>query len=214
MQHEKVNLRGKRAIVFHPDDEEANELGRQLLRIGLRVEQIWDNPRKESKKTEFVFALLSRKVRYEDIAAAPFMKSNTVCVLIIESETPMVLQEVFAWDAIITKPFRPFGLLAQLVHASQRQQQKGVLEKRVRVLSRKVDGFKQVEHAKEFLMESYRMTGGEAFEVLRSNAMKQRKTIEEVANEVNRAKSVIGSIESKEGGGKVSILDPRRKPDC
>ncbi len=203
---EEVNLRGKRAVVFHPDDSDSNELLRHLSRIGLDVEHLWDNTTSGIRKADFIFAPLSRQTAYDVVVSAPFITESTVCVLIIESESPTVLREIVLWDAIITKPFRPFGLLAQLVYASRRKQMLKDREKRTRVLKRKLDGFRQVESAKEFLMENYGLSGRTAFSVLRQDAMSKRKTIEEAAREVNKASGILESIDVIEMGKNVSLL--------
>lgn len=182
----QVNLRGRRAVIIHPPDSDAQELSRQLSRIGLSVSCVWPFAAAPTAGNDFLFVTIS-----EDIDVIPLLnnldgRERAVRVVIVENESPTVLEKIMKLDAdtVIVKPFRPVGLLAQLAHALHKRDRQQVLSDRTRSLERKLQGFRTVEQAKEILMARHGIAGEEAFASLRRHAMNERTSVEHVASTI------------------------------
>jgi len=178
-----INLRGRRAVIMHPPDPEMQELSRQLSRIGLSVLCASPLVTPPNATEDFVFVTVSEDADVGPLLAALGGRTRAVRVVIVENESPTVLEKTFRLDAdaVIVKPFRPVGLLATLVHALHHRDREEQLLNRSRALERKLAGFRVVEQAKEILMARRGLGSAEAFSWLRCHAMNERTSIEAVA---------------------------------
>jgi AmiR/NasT family two-component response regulator len=179
----QVNLRGRRAVIIHPPDSDAQELSRQLSRIGLSVSCLWPCVGAPAAGNDFVFVMISEALNVGPLLAQLDGRERAVRVVILENESPTVLEKIMKLDAdtVIVKPFRPVGLLAHLVHALHKRDRERMLSDRARSLERKLQGFRTVEQAKEILMARHGISGEEAFARLRRHAMNERTSVEHVA---------------------------------
>jgi AmiR/NasT family two-component response regulator len=130
-----------------------------------------------------VFVTISDALDVGRLLAQLDGRERAVRVVIVENESPTVLEKIMKLDAdtVIVKPFRPVGLLAHLVHALHKRDLEQMLSDRTRVLERKLQRFRTVEQAKEILMGRYGITGDEAFARLRRHAMNERTSVEQIA---------------------------------
>jgi two-component system, response regulator / RNA-binding antiterminator len=185
----QVNLRGRRALIVHPADTEAQELGLQLSRIGLSVQCTWPCPERLGQSEDFVFVALTEDIDIGPILAGLGAGKRAVRVVLVESESPTVLEKIIKLDAdaVIVKPFRPVGLLANLVHALHKRRLEEALVDRAATLERKLGGFRAVEKAKEILMARHALSGEDAFAWLRRHAMNERTSVEQVAHTIVEA---------------------------
>lgn len=182
----QVNLRGRRAVIIQPPDSDAQELSRQLSRIGLSVSCVWPFAAAPIAGIDFLFVTIS-----EDFDLVPLLnnldgRERAVRVVIVENESPTVLEKFMKLDAdaVIVKPFRPVGLLAHLAHALHKRDKLQILAERTHTLERKLQCFRTVEQAKEILMARHGITGEEAFTSLRRHAMNERTSVERVASTI------------------------------
>jgi AmiR/NasT family two-component response regulator len=182
----QVNLRGRRAVIIHPPNSEMQELSRQLSRIGLSVLCAWPPPHTPDTAHDFIFITMSERADPGPLPAMPDSRTRAVRVVIVENESPTVLEKTIKLgaDAVIVKPFRPIGLLASLVHALHTRDKEESLLARNRTLERKIAGFRNVEQAKEILMLRHNLSGDEAFAWLRRHAMNERTNVEHVASTI------------------------------
>lgn len=182
----RVNLRGRRAVILHPPDTDIQDLGRQLSRIGLSVSFMWPSSAEPLTGGDFLFAALSDDLDVSPIIDGLKTYGHGVRVVIIENESPTILEKLIEIDAdaVIVKPIRPAGLLANLVHALHKRRKEAALDSKVDRLERKLAGSRAVERAKEILCARQCISGDEAFALLRQTAMNERLTIEQVSSTI------------------------------
>ena len=111
----------------------------------------------------------------------------------MENDSPTVIERTLraGVDAVFSKPIRPTGLLGTLAHAYHAKSSWNALEKKNSNLQRKLQEFRQVEKAKEFLMKNRNIGGDEAFAILRRYAMSERRTVEAVATGILDAERLL-----------------------
>jgi AmiR/NasT family two-component response regulator len=189
----KFNLRGRRAVVLNPPDADLQELCGQLHRIGLSISYVSPRIATPLRSQDFLFIALSDDTELPAVAEAKSVFGQAVRVVIVENESPTVLERIIAFDAdaVIVKPFRPTGLLATLVHALHKRATEGELMKTVERLERKLSGVRDVEKAKEIICGRHEMSPQEAYALIRQNAMNRRTTIEEVATTIVEADRLV-----------------------
>lgn len=191
----QINLRGRKAVILHPPDADAQELSRQLSRIGLSVLCAWPYPPTPGTGHDFFFVALSEELDVAPLLATLGERTRAVRVVIVENESPTVLEKIIKLDAdaVIVKPFRPIGLLTKLVHALHKRAQEETLAGRMRAVERKLAGFRSVEQAKEILMARHSLSSDEAFAWLRRHAMNERTSVEQVAATIVEAERFVRS---------------------
>lgn len=113
-------LRLLRVQVYHPADEDGDELVRHLKRIGCYVEQQWPIPCRWPSSTDVVFCLFGEHC-IQDVENLRVERSGTI-VAVVEYESPTIIRTLLEADvqAVVGKPIRAFGVMSTLVVASSR----------------------------------------------------------------------------------------------
>lgn len=184
-----LNLRGQRAAVIHPPRHDRGELIAQLSEIGFINEVIWP-PAAPSLPVRFAFLALG--------IDAPFY-TETVRIAVMEHESPAELAKLLdgGYDGVIVKPVRADGLVSLLLHASHGHEERMAMERRLKAHEQKLQSFRTVEKAKEFLMRERAISGDEAFAQIRRMAMDRRTTVEEIAAEITEAEKLLKKLSLK-----------------
>ena len=110
-------LRGIEVAVVHPPGPDCDVLVDQLKRIGCRVSEMWPCPAALPPETAAVFMLISA----EQSGGSPWSAADSSAVLIalVDYENPTVLKGLLEANAhvVISKPFRPTGVLSTMILA-------------------------------------------------------------------------------------------------
>ena len=178
-----IYLRNRKAIVVHPPHGDRDALEQHLRRIGMLVDVYWPMPITPVEGMEFVFV---HSEVGDDLAAVVDQivgQGTCVTIAVVESESPTIIMKTLSdsIDLVLTRPLRATGLLCALTHALFAKHRSTELSQEAATMRRKLTGIRQVEKAKEFLMEAKKITGDEAYAILRRYSMDERRAIEDVA---------------------------------
>jgi AmiR/NasT family two-component response regulator len=187
------DLRSLRVCVFHPRDQDGQDLTRQLERIGCQVQAFWPPLPKLPEGVDIVFMALSPDMVDADFAWC-LVEDGPPVIAVIGYENPTVIEAVLRVGAIATiaSPVRSFGILSVLVlardmHGTIRKQKKRIVQ-----LEAKLQGVRQIAEAQEILIIQHGITKEEAYHVIREQAMQKRVTSEEIARSIINANEILG----------------------
>lgn len=188
------DLRHLRVAVIHPPGEDRDILQGQLKRIGCQVRWIWPFCLTRPPDADVIFFLVDR----EQTTNAEWCQTETEAVLIalIDYENPTVLSALLATNAsaVITKPFRSFGILSTLVLARSSNDYRKRLNNKVKRLEDTMRSRREIEKAVNILVERKRISASEAYETIRRQATAQRIPVVQVATELIRATEALDKL--------------------
>jgi two-component system, response regulator / RNA-binding antiterminator len=181
------DLRGLKVHVIAPLDKEGQLLTSQLRRFGCSVTTHWPLPDRLPQLADVVFLSINDDDMQgvnkflEGIGSSP-----PTLIAIVGYENPATLQVVLEnnFSAIVERPLRSFGLLANLVVARNLWLQQQHTVKELRNYKRRALGDQKVVRAKAVLMAARGLDEQEAYRELRSRAQSTRLPIEAVADAV------------------------------
>lgn len=180
-------LRNLSVVVLHPMDEEGIALTDHLRRIGCSPQLIWPVPERLPARTDILILAIEDREREE---LRRFLRSiptpGPTLLAIVSYENPATLQIVLESGAmaVLGRPIKPFGLLANLAIARNIWKQNQDLARDARRFKRKVKGDQVVLQAKTILMSHERLSEDGAHRELRARAMQRRIAIEVMAREI------------------------------
>lgn len=186
------DLRSLRICVFHPRDQDGEELTRQLERIGCQVQAFWPSLQEPPAGTDLVFIALTpemakQKFEWRDHEEAPPV------IAIVAYENPTIIEAVLriGAKAVIASPVRSFGLLSALVLARELTSHIKKQDRRIARLESKLAGIRVVSAAQEVLCQQHCISKEEAYRLIREQAMSKRTTAEEIALAIVNANEIL-----------------------
>lgn len=189
------DLRSLRVAVFHPRDNDGEQLIRQLQRIGCQVQAFW--PLSAELNEAFDVAFLA--VNPETIALdLPWIKGEDapIRVAVVNYENPTIVDGMLRLgaSAVIATPIRSFGVLSTLILARQLARDLRLQRKRVAKLESKLGSIRKIADAKNVLMTSRKLSEEDAYAVIRDQAMVKRVTVEEIATAIVNANEILSMV--------------------
>jgi len=188
------DLRQLRVAVIHPPGEDRDILHGQLKRIGCQVRWIWPFCMTRPADTDVIFFLVDR----EQTTSADWCSTETEAVLValIDYENPTVLSALLETNAsaVITKPFRSFGILSTLVLARSSNEYKKRLNNKVKRLEDTLRARRDIEKAVNILVGRKGVSASEAYEMIRRQATAQRAPVVQIAGDLIRATEAFDKI--------------------
>ena len=186
------DIRQLRVLLLHPQDQDGDELCAQLQRIGCRYERCWPSPDALPPATDLV--LLA--VRPENLAAGcPWLGLATTppVIPVVAFENPITLAAVLALDAYATiaSPVRSAGLLTAIAVTLSQSRARRTRERYIQRLEQKQAHQRVIQQATKIMMETRGLPEQEAYELLRSQAMLRRETIEQVSSGIVKARAAL-----------------------
>ncbi len=208
------NLRSLRVVVFHPSDQDGEEIIRQLQRIGCQVRAFWPPLEKLPDEVDLVFLAVRPEVIGQDF---PWLKAEETppLIAVVNYENPTVVEAVIKVDAhgVLASPVKSFGLLTSMVIARQLAAKEKEQAKHIDRLEQRLAGIRRLSKAKAILMQTRAITEEQAYEIIREQAMSKRVTTEEIATAIINANEILGfKGKSKTVVREVDFLDRRNKP--
>jgi len=174
-------------VVVHPPDEEGDALVIHLRRVGCMVSVVWPVPVNLVSNADVLFLLIEGEARHAIEALLKSLpKPEPTVIAILNYEDPTTLQLVLESDAfaVVQKPIKPFGLLANLIAARSNWMERQALLKENRKLRRKITSDQAMSRAKTILMASKGISEVEAYQAIRAQAMSKRLSMEQIASSI------------------------------
>ncbi len=177
------DIRSFRVVVIHPPDAEAEELLRQLGRIGCQARAEWPPPKDRPSGVDLIFLDMTRLLSGQGRLSWSTADGGPPIVAVLDYESPTVLKALVDYGVrgFVSKPIRAFGLLTTMFMAHRAAEGERGMRKRLQKVEQRLDGIKKVSKAKAILIEQRRITEEEAYRFIRERAMARRTTIEAVA---------------------------------
>lgn len=180
-----------RILVIHPDDAERSAFVAHLKRIGCQVEMVWPSPEILPDHTDVALFLLGQD---RDPNRASWMSAadDVTKIAIITFETPEILNELERLNVhgVISKPVRPFGVLAALTTAVGVSRHEATLKTRVKSLDDSLKSRRKVEQAVAILSETRGLDEQEAYKRLRKKSQNSQKSIGDIAEAIIAAHEI------------------------
>jgi two-component system, response regulator PdtaR len=187
-------LRGIEVAVIHPASPDCNVLVDQLKRIGCKVRTLWPCPTALPSDTAVVFLFISA----EHSGGSPWSAadSGAVVIALVDYENPTVLKGLLEANAhaVISKPFRPTGVLSTLVLARSVHGYEQRLLNKVGKLEETLRSRRVIERAVKLLAERRGMNDVQAYDHIRHQATNRRVSIVEVASMIINASDVLDGM--------------------
>ena len=189
------DLRSLRVAVFHPRDNDGEQLIRQLQRIGCQVQAFWPLTAELNEPFDVAFLAVNPETISLDL---PWIKSEDapIRVAVVNYENPTIVEGMLRLgaSAVIATPIRSFGVLSTLILARQLAGDLRLQRKRVAKLESKLQSIRTITDAKSVLMNSRKISEEDAYAVIRDQAMVKRVTIEEIATAIVNANEILSMV--------------------
>ena len=186
------DIRRLNVVLVHPQDGDRDELVAQLQRIGCKPQCFWPALDALPQGTDVV--LLA--VRPETLSLVyPWIgqRGAPPIIPVVAFENPITLAAVLQLDAFttITSPVRSAGLLTALALTMRQSTERRALERYISRLEQKQAQQRVIQQATRIVMESRGLAEGEAYKLLRSQAMTKRESIEAFASGIVKAREAL-----------------------
>lgn len=192
-------LRSLRVVVFHPEDQDGQELIGQLQRIGCQVKAFWPPLDRLPDEADLVFLAVRPEVLSIDL---PWLRRENPppVIAVVTYENPVIVEAVLRLNAygVIASPVKSFGLLTSMVVAVKQSENTKDRARYVARLEQRLSGQRKIAKAKAILMQSRNISEEDAYNLIRNRAMTKRVTTEEIADAVIKANEILG-FDSKTG---------------
>jgi|GEM_PF-102000 len=187
------NVRKLRILLLHPGGPEGKDLLEHLNRIGCQVSISWPPPDAVPAGTDVVLIAVREIVE----GNVPFHwdadKPVASLIAIVDYENPLIVERVLRLgaQAVIGLPLQPLGILANLLLSATNFDQTRKLRLRIDRLASRLKANRDVSTAMSIIMQTHGVAEREAYELLRSQSMTRRTTIESTAAAIIQASDVL-----------------------
>ncbi|MCF6233891.1 MAG: ANTAR domain-containing protein [Rhodobacteraceae bacterium] len=191
------NLRELNVAVMHPRDKNAEELIRQIHRIGCGHEAIWPIPSKMPKNVDVLFVDVDETNPKQIKPLLNKMKGDPPAIIaIIDYENPSVLEGLFdiGAHAVLTKPLRATGVMSAILMARRIWSENKTLRKDLDKARARVDNIQKLNDAKFILMRHRGINDKDAYAIIRKQAMAKRTTTLEIAHSIINADGILSDL--------------------
>ncbi|WP_051588364.1 ANTAR domain-containing response regulator [Actibacterium mucosum] len=180
-----------RILVIHPDDADREVFVAHLKRIGCQVELMWPSPETLPSHADVVLFLLGQE-RDPNLLTWMATADTIARIAIINFETPEILGELERLNVhgVISKPIRPFGVLAALTTAIGAARHEMTLKNRIKSLDENLRSRRKVEQAVAILSELKGIDEQAAYKRLRDKSQNSQTSIGEIASALIAAHDV------------------------
>lgn len=189
------DLRSLRVAVFHPRDNDGEQLIRQLRRIGCQVQAFWPPSAELNETFDVAFLAVNPETITLDL---PWIKGDDapIRIAVVNYENPTIVDGMLRLgaSAVIATPIRSFGVLSTLILARHLARDLLLQRKRVVKLEAKLGSIRKISDAKNVLMSSRKLSEEEAYAAIRDQAMVKRVTIEEIATAIVNANEILSMV--------------------
>jgi AmiR/NasT family two-component response regulator len=186
------DLRSLKVALIHPPDQDGDELIAQLARIGCSTEVFWP----DADKLPDDCGLVLLAVRPETLSIQyPWIGTPNAppIIPIVTFENPITIEAVLQLNtfAPIASPVRSFGLLTAIAVALNQYKSRRARERYIERLEKKSADQRTIHQATLVLMGNRGLNESDAYQLLRSQAMLKRESIESVATQIVKAHAAL-----------------------
>jgi len=195
------NFRGRGALVLHRSDKNSETLIRQLESLGLDVDVRWPADRVTAKGYDVIF--FDADLGYDGLFSWPPGQPPIPMVAMMGSEAPGRIEWTIsrAPTAYLIKPIGSTGVFSALAIAFHTFETQRKLNTAITELSRRAKARPVVIKAILAVMARHGVSDTEAYQLLRTESMKQRMSIEDLCDLiVNRGDAAMNRLPVKSKG--------------
>jgi len=187
------DLRSLNVVVFHPNDQDGQEITRQLQRIGCQVKAFWPPLERLPPDSDLVFLAVRPEIVSSELA---WIGDGDIppLIAVVNYENPTIVDAVLKThpDGVVASPVKSFGLLTTVVVARQNSAIRQEQRKQIARLEQRLSGIRKLTKAKAILVETRGISEDQAYAIIRDQAMSKRTTTEEIANAIINANEILG----------------------
>lgn len=186
------DLRSLKVALIHPQDQDGDELLAQLARIGCSTQVFW--PDAEILPDDCGLVLLAVRPETLSIHYPWIGTANAPPIIpIVTFENPITIEAVLLLNAFapIASPVRAFGLLTAIAVALNQHKFRRSRERYIERLERKSADQRTIHQATSILVKNRGVSENDAYQLLRSQAMSKRESIESIAAQIVRAQAAL-----------------------
>jgi AmiR/NasT family two-component response regulator len=175
------DLRSTNVVVVYPPGEDRDLLVEQIKRTGCRLRLAWPFPNRPPSGADVIFFHVAQEL--QNSSAWMATEGDATLIALSDYENPTILKLLLNTQAhgVIRRPFHTSGILSTLVLAHSLKTFQDRQQNKIRKLEETIKSRRQIEKAVRILAEQKHITEQEAYEHLRSRAMKLRVTVAEVS---------------------------------
>jgi AmiR/NasT family two-component response regulator len=190
-------VRDLSVVVMHPRGKTADDLLRQIHRIGCAFEAVWPIPDNLPHGVDVLFINLDEST--PSLVKALLSKAKAAppaIVAIVEYENPSVLAGLFEIGAhsVITKPVRAADIMSAILMARRYWSESQKSEKDILKLKARLENVQKVHDAKAILRRHRGLSDKEAYAIIRKQAMAKRTTTLEIAQSIINADGLLSDL--------------------
>ncbi len=181
-------------LVLFPPEADGASLLTQLKRIGCDAEICWPQPAFIDAHIDLIFLYISPQV--EPMDCGWLNENGPPIISVAFFENPTLIDESLRIGAmaILMAPIKSSGLLSTII-TTLHQHSKNIRNlHRFSQLEKKVVSLKLLEDAKRILIDKQKIFENEAYELIRSQAMAQRISIEDIARAIIQSEKIMSRI--------------------
>ena len=187
------NLRNLKVLLLHPYDSDGKEIFDQISRIGCKCEHFWPPSIVEALQSDVVIVGIyqDKQKSLQSLLSGVSEDAAVIAVINYESPSELVMALNLNTTAVISKPVRSFGILANLVISYSTWEKNKALEKRIKRLKKVLAQKTVVSKAVLILMKSQSLSEESAYKLIRSQAMSKRTTIINIAESILNTENLL-----------------------
>ena len=187
------NLRNLKVLLLHPYDSDGKEIFDQISRIGCKCEHFWPPSIVEALQSDVVIVGIyqDKQKSLQTLLSGISEDAAVIAVINYESPSELVMALNLNTTAVISKPVRSFGILANLVISYSTWEKNKALEKRIKRLKKVLAQKTVVSKAVLILMKSQSLSEESAYKLIRSQAMSKRTTIINIAESILNTENLL-----------------------
>ena len=187
------NLRNLKVLLLHPYDSDGKEIFDQISRIGCKCEHFWPPSIVEALQSDVVIVGIyqDKQKSLQSLLSGVSEDAAVIAVINYESPSELVMALNLNTTAVISKPVRSFGILANLVIAYSTWDKHKALENRIKRLKKVLAQKTVVSKAVLILMKSQSLSEESAYKLIRSQAMSKRTTIINIAESILNTENLL-----------------------
>lgn len=207
------DLRSVRVVVFHPNDQDGQEIARQLQRIGCQVKAYWPPLERLPQDSDVVFLAVRPEIVSLQLPWAG-AEDMPPLIAVVNYENPTIVDAVLkaGADGVIASPVKSFGLLTTIVVARQTAANRRAQRKLIGQLEQRLAGIRKLNKAKAILVQTRGISEEEAYAIIREQAMSKRTTTDEIANAIINANEILGFRPRPAVVREFDVVDNKKPP--
>jgi AmiR/NasT family two-component response regulator len=197
-------LKGLNVQLIHQSNEDGLMILDYLNRIGCICVSTWPMPESVNKSADIVLLYVEKMYRADILKLVSNIEYNNLPFLVVTSyENPGTLQLILECKAlaVIEKPIRPFGLLANLAVAREHWLEKEKIKAQLCKVEKEFSASIRISKAKAILMSQTGINENEAYQKIRSQAMSKRITTVDIAIAIINSYELLSSNNILSEGG-------------